>query len=230
MFEIENFEIDVLELLENLRNKHKEFLKEVKANPEKYQKVKIQFMMSDKILENLKKDLVSLEEIEKKSIKNYFTIRAITNMISAKELSVQFCPIVEGVQENPMGCWFCAFGHATECHFPYDCDSEYCNHYHSERDITIPGTDGLNSYRNLITNTYESLLKVMNKDAKEMLGDLEYYSHSDAGFFCAICNGLEEKGDPLFPFYSADGKLKICFHKSCLIKKEIPGEKSANIE
>lgn len=29
-------------------------------------------------------------------------------------------------------CMFCKYGHMTECHYPYTCDSDYCNHYEGE--------------------------------------------------------------------------------------------------
>lgn len=35
------------------------------------------------------------------------------------------CPI-EAV--NPIACWFCHFGHATECHYPDDCQTAECSH------------------------------------------------------------------------------------------------------
>ena len=28
----------------------------------------------------------------------------------------------------------CPYGHITECHYPYTCNSEYCNHYHYEEE------------------------------------------------------------------------------------------------
>lgn len=29
---------------------------------------------------------------------------------------------------NPMACWFCAFGHATDCHYPETCEEAECSH------------------------------------------------------------------------------------------------------
>lgn len=36
------------------------------------------------------------------------------------------CPAGAG---NAIACWFCPFGHATECHYPYDCQTALCGHY-----------------------------------------------------------------------------------------------------
>lgn len=27
------------------------------------------------------------------------------------------------------GCMFCSYGHLTECHYPYTCDSDVCHYY-----------------------------------------------------------------------------------------------------
>jgi hypothetical protein len=40
------------------------------------------------------------------------------------------CPIEA---TNPIACWFCPYGHATECHHPMDCREAQCSHY--ERDL-----------------------------------------------------------------------------------------------
>ena len=29
----------------------------------------------------------------------------------------------------------CSFGHMTECHYPYDCNSDYCQHYKAQREV-----------------------------------------------------------------------------------------------
>lgn len=28
-----------------------------------------------------------------------------------------------------IGCMLCPYGHLTECHYPYTCDSDMCHHY-----------------------------------------------------------------------------------------------------
>ena len=33
---------------------------------------------------------------------------------------------------SPLACWFCPFGHATECHFPLTCEEAKCSHYQKE--------------------------------------------------------------------------------------------------
>jgi hypothetical protein len=30
---------------------------------------------------------------------------------------------------NPLACWHCPYGHATECHHPHTCDECKCSHY-----------------------------------------------------------------------------------------------------
>ena len=29
---------------------------------------------------------------------------------------------------HAMACWFCPFGHATECHYPQTCEEAQCSH------------------------------------------------------------------------------------------------------
>jgi hypothetical protein len=41
------------------------------------------------------------------------------------------CPI-EAV--NPIACWFCSYGHATECHHPMTCEEARCSHFQGEED------------------------------------------------------------------------------------------------
>lgn len=36
------------------------------------------------------------------------------------------CPIGA---TNPIACWGCSFGHATECHHPLECAEAKCDHY-----------------------------------------------------------------------------------------------------
>jgi hypothetical protein len=42
------------------------------------------------------------------------------------------CPIEA---TNPMACWFCPYGHATECHHPHDCETAQCSHCQSEEGL-----------------------------------------------------------------------------------------------
>lgn len=49
----------------------------------------------------------------------------------------QFTPGIDLIRDGmcpmsftaPMACWFCAFGHATECHYPLRCADAECSHY-----------------------------------------------------------------------------------------------------
>jgi len=40
-----------------------------------------------------------------------------------------YCPQERCYISDLMKCMFCHYGHMTECHYPYDCNSDYCNHY-----------------------------------------------------------------------------------------------------
>jgi len=31
--------------------------------------------------------------------------------------------------QHPLSCWFCPYGHATECHYPLTCEEAKCSHY-----------------------------------------------------------------------------------------------------
>lgn len=33
---------------------------------------------------------------------------------------------------TPMGCMFCPYGHALECHYPYECEEAACSHYQEQ--------------------------------------------------------------------------------------------------
>lgn len=35
------------------------------------------------------------------------------------------CPIGA---TNPIACWPCLYGHATECHYPLSCEEAQCSH------------------------------------------------------------------------------------------------------
>ena len=32
----------------------------------------------------------------------------------------------------PLACFFCSYGHMTECHYPDDCETARCGHYEAE--------------------------------------------------------------------------------------------------
>ncbi|MGV9141706.1 MAG: hypothetical protein ACOC1X_02100 [Promethearchaeota archaeon] len=44
-----------------------------------------------------------------------------------------YCPMFHKKIQNLTMCHLsCYYGHMTECHYPYNCDSEFCQHYPKE--------------------------------------------------------------------------------------------------
>ena len=87
-------------------------------------------------LELVKKEIDRLNELENKTEVEKLKLRNLMrfwDLTHSKSVSV-FCPIEEKNITNLVKCMFCAYGHMTECHYPYTCDSEYCNHYHYQEE------------------------------------------------------------------------------------------------
>lgn len=79
----------------------------------------------------LMKELMSkLESKSDKTIKEKLQLRNLKRFFNIKNGFI-YCPLKE--KKLPEGkfinCWFCAYGHFLFCHYPYTCDSEYCNKY-----------------------------------------------------------------------------------------------------
>ena len=56
--------------------------------------------------------------------------RNLRRIFDLKEKKFIYCPIIREYTENIMICHIaCPFGHITECHYPYDCQLPYCNHF-----------------------------------------------------------------------------------------------------
>ena len=69
-------------------------------------------------------------EVEKLKLRN---LMRFWDLNHSKSISV-FCPIENQNITNLVRCTFCPYGHMTECHYPYTCDSEYCNHYNYQEE------------------------------------------------------------------------------------------------
>ena len=63
------------------------------------------------------------------------------NIKRSKQLQEQkenpniYCAQIHMEVGNLMMCVSCSFGHMTECHYPYDCNSDYCQHYKDQREV-----------------------------------------------------------------------------------------------
>lgn len=46
-----------------------------------------------------------------------------------------YCPLQkrELFEDEVLSCMMCDYGHITECHYPHQCNSEYCHHYRAEQ-------------------------------------------------------------------------------------------------
>lgn len=155
----------VMSCLETSRKTFNNLIIAAKLQPDKFKKISMNFSMDEKTLNDLKHIVGRLESKRGKSVKDYLQLRHLKKMIIEKELSLVFCPLVEGFTENLMSCMFCSFGHRLECHFPYDCSSEYCDHYRSqrewEREQGVPenNSDGLYHFKLMIFNFMEAQKK-----------------------------------------------------------------------
>lgn len=90
------------------------------------------------ILQNLsEKDIADMDNKEKVNLRirymRFINLWNFNNVNHEKE-NFYICPIAQGAVP-PMKCMFCSYGHmAFDCHFPYDCNSEFCNHYDHQKE------------------------------------------------------------------------------------------------
>jgi len=49
--------------------------------------------------------------------------------LTDKRTDYVYCPMYQRDINNLMMCMSCPYGHMTECHYPFGCNSGYCNHY-----------------------------------------------------------------------------------------------------
>ena len=74
-----------------------------------------------KEIESVKHDNPTIKEISKRNIKRIFDL---------KGKKACYCPIIKDYMKNLMICHLtCQYGHITECHYPYKCQPDLCNHY-----------------------------------------------------------------------------------------------------
>jgi len=84
-----------------------------------------------KFKEIIMKEIEELDKIENPTIEQQLKKRNwIRNLalIDSNHPKV-WCEMQKQKITNLMACNFCPYGHMMECHYPYICDSEYCNHY-----------------------------------------------------------------------------------------------------
>jgi len=161
----------VMSCLETARTTFNNLINDAKTHPDKFKKFNMSFMMDQKTLDALKKNVEQLDAKPGKSVKDYLQLRNLKKMVVEKELSLVFCPLQEIFSEGPMPCMFCNHGHMLECHFPYDCSSEYCNHYAAEREwerkngVPEHNSDGLYHFKLMIFNFMEAQKKKGLKSA-----------------------------------------------------------------
>lgn len=88
----------------------------------------VKVLTTPKSDELIKKLMDKLESKPDKTIKEKLQLRNLKRFFNIKDGFV-YCPLKEKKlpREKFITCWFCAYGHFLFCHYPYTCDSEYCN-------------------------------------------------------------------------------------------------------
>ena len=149
--------------LDTSRRTFNRLIKDAKNNPDKRNKINMVFSIDEKTLNEFKDIVGRLENKKGKSVKDYLQLRNLKKLVIKKELSLIFCPLAKNFIKNPMVCHLnCRFGHMEECHYPYDCSSEYCGHYAPqrawEREMGVPenNSDGLYHFKLLIYHFLEN--------------------------------------------------------------------------
>ncbi len=93
------------------------------------------------ITELLLKEIAILQKIENPSIEQQLKLRNLIRNLAISDTNKNpnqifvWCEMVKEEISNLMKCMFCPYGHITECHYPYNCNSEFCNHYPEEDEI-----------------------------------------------------------------------------------------------
>nr|BDI55014.1 MAG: hypothetical protein [uncultured archaeon] len=88
----------------------------------------MQKMSKKQAHELINSEIKELMQIEVKTIEDILKIRNLERILTS-ERGYVYCPLIKANTPNIMKCMFCSFGHMTECHYPYTCNSEYCNRY-----------------------------------------------------------------------------------------------------
>jgi len=82
------------------------------------------------------KEIEEFETIENPSIEQQLKKRNLLRNLALMESDHPevWCELHKVKITNLMECMFCSYGHMMECHHPYTCDSQYCNHYYYRND------------------------------------------------------------------------------------------------
>jgi len=88
----------------------------------------VKVLTTPKSNELIREIIDRLESKPDKTIKEKLQLRNLKRSFNIRDGFI-YCPLKE--KKLPKGkfinCWFCAYGHFLFCHYPYSCDSEYCN-------------------------------------------------------------------------------------------------------
>lgn len=85
------------------------------------------------------KEIEHFETIEHPSIEQQLKKRNLLRNLALMESNHPevWCEQQKAKITNLMACMFCSYGHMMECHYPYTCDSQYCNHYDYHNDDAL---------------------------------------------------------------------------------------------
>lgn len=221
---------DCLRLLEDLRILHNDLILQIKTNPEKFKKHFINMQMTDKVEEMICESISTLESNDKRTIKQYISLRNLKKLYFGAKLGLVFCPATKDNAEFQMNCFSCPYGHLMECHYPFDCDSPYCNHRFKYGLEEIPEDRFWNIQEGKFLNPIEfsQLWSILNDKARELLGDLNNFSPTNQNISkCAVCK--EDITDTqLIEIFANNQEYRICFHIRCCLRKDIDLERILN--
>lgn len=98
------------------------------------------------------------------------------------------CKLLNGLQNTPMACMLCQFGHMTECHYPLDCEEAQCSHlerYGVERTTPQKGFfDDINEQEDINVHPVDiqvkksELERLFNKKVKKIIEDKHFFKNS----------------------------------------------------
>lgn len=93
-------------------------------------------LSKEEFKEIVTKEIEEFEKIENPSIEQQLKKRNLLRNLALIESNNPevWCGIRKTKITNLIACMFCSYGHMMECHHPYTCDSQYCNHYYRGSD------------------------------------------------------------------------------------------------
>ncbi len=78
----------------------------------------------------IKDDYPTSEDLNERTMKRFKQLQ------EQKENPVIYCPQFHMEIGNIMMCHIsCPYGHMSECHYPHDCNSDFCQHYKAQREL-----------------------------------------------------------------------------------------------